>query len=241
MNSYCIFASTLLISFSAHASVINLEQFGLYIQSDNLLEALIDERLYDSLQSNYIDSGFSLTSEDRFSSENLGSYSWSVKNNSNSKINDLMITGFLDASIDYHENTFFNESATYIGNTDAIRHEADEPGYIFGDIYENVLLGSLDGQNEVQPGSEDDVALALGFSLDAFDIGDALNLTIEISESDIGGFYQYDADSDYGFWFNAYFSYIPKIVNSDVSEPSPLSLFLVGMFGLVFLRKTQIK
>ena len=42
--------------------------------------------------------------------------------------------------------------------------EIDEPGYVFGDIYFNVLSGTLDSENAVPGGLENDVSLALGWS-----------------------------------------------------------------------------
>lgn len=43
--------------------------------------------------------------------------------------------------------------------------EIDEPGYLFGNIKENLLLGQLDDSNSVDRSNPEDVAFALGFDL----------------------------------------------------------------------------
>jgi len=74
---------------------------------------------------------------------------------------------FVDHEIDEADNTFFNENGAAV-NTPAAGQswEIDEPGYVFGDIYDNILAGSLDNTNAVPAGSENDVSMALGWDIE---------------------------------------------------------------------------
>jgi len=80
------------------------------------------------------------------------------------------VIGYFDFEIFEDFNTFFNESGFETG-APAIGQswEIDEPGFIFGDIVDNVIAGSLDNSNGVPAGFEDDVALALGWDFSLLD------------------------------------------------------------------------
>ena len=71
---------------------------------------------------------------------------------------------FVDHEIDESLNSFFNENAVGLGALAAGQSvEADEPGFVFGDIYNNFLANTLDNTNAVTPGLEDDVSMAIGW------------------------------------------------------------------------------
>ena len=74
---------------------------------------------------------------------------------------DLLV--FLDYEIDEFVNTYYNEyGATSAALPGAgLTWEIDEPGFVFGDIYDNFLAGALDGTNAVPFALPDDVSFAL--------------------------------------------------------------------------------
>lgn len=75
---------------------------------------------------------------------------------------DHNVTAFFDHDIDQEINTFFNETGATGGTAVAGQGwEIDEPGFVFGDIYDNLLAGTLDGTIGF-PGAED-VSMAMGF------------------------------------------------------------------------------
>lgn len=74
------------------------------------------------------------------------------------------VIGFFDLEIDEAINTFFNEyGSTLFAPSAGQSWEIDEPGYLFGDIFSNVMAGTLDNTNAVPVGSPDDVSVALGW------------------------------------------------------------------------------
>jgi hypothetical protein len=92
---------------------------------------------------------------------------------------------FLDAEIDETANTFFNEFATTSGTLATGQNfEVDEPGLVFGDIFNNFLLGQLDGTNALPQGNPEDVSMALSFSftVGAIGPGETLVVSVLISE-----------------------------------------------------------
>jgi len=79
-------------------------------------------------------------------------------------VTGLTFLSFLDAEIDESINTFFNEYATTAGTlAPGEGYEVDEPGFVFGDIFDHLLAGVLDGTNAVGIASPDDVSMALSF------------------------------------------------------------------------------
>jgi hypothetical protein len=79
---------------------------------------------------------------------------------------DHTFDAFFDHEIVETVNTFFNESgaANNLGDLAFGQSwEIDEPGWVFGDIYDNFANSALDGTNNVLAGSEDDVSMAMGW------------------------------------------------------------------------------
>jgi hypothetical protein len=128
-------------------------------------------------------------------------------NGTGEKLSDVLFFSFFDADIDEPINSYVNEFGEVIGSpgagatdADPDSWEIDEPGFVFGDIFDNLLLGGLDNSNALPEGSPDDVSMALGFE---FTIGtlnplDTATVTIFISEDGdfLGSFALVQRDSD---------------------------------------------
>ena len=109
--------------------------------------------------------------------------SYSFTNNTAAAISGVSFVSFLDAEIDESINTFFNEFATVRGTLAAGQSfEIDEPGFAFGDIFANAAANALDDTNALPPGSPDDVAMALGFSIGTIGVGQSAVVNLMISE-----------------------------------------------------------
>jgi hypothetical protein len=139
---------------------------------------------------------------------------------------------FLDIEIDEDINTFFNEFGALGGPPPGAGFgwEIDEPGYVFGDIYDNFLAGALDGLNGVPPGSPDDVSFALGRN---FILGPDEVATLHFRTSltpPAGGFYlvQTDPDSDVSVYFSSDLT-IRGGGGPVIPEPGTLTLLGVGL------------
>ncbi len=76
------------------------------------------------------------------------------------------IVAFFDHELSPGTTSFFYNDYGISGGTLSAGQtwEIDEPGYVFGDICLNVLSGSLDNENAVPEGLENDVSLAIGWS-----------------------------------------------------------------------------
>lgn len=141
------------------------------------------------------------------------------------------ISAFFDHEIDEQRNTFFNEYAEVSGTpAPGQTWEVDEPGYEFGDIYDNFFAGTLDNTNAISiaefPAGEDvSLALAWDFSLLA---GEFAVIQFILSETrPTSGFFltHADPDSEYEFYASSTLDVIP--------EPSTLVLVVFGLAGLV--------
>ncbi len=140
------------------------------------------------------------------------------------------VIGFFDFEIFEDFNTFFNESGAATGTLAVGQSwEIDEPGFVFGDIYDNTLLGSLDNSNGVTAGFEDDVAFALGWDFVLLDDDVA---TIDYIFTDIlptADFFLTQTDPDLGE--SIYFYSVLDVVSTgdpvDVPEPPVLLLMFL--------------
>lgn len=152
------------------------------------------------------------------------------------------VIGYFDFEIFEDFNTFFNESGAATG-TSAIGQswEIDEPGFIFGDIVDNVFAGSLDNSVGVMPGNEDDVAFAIGWDFSLLD-GDVA--TIDFTITDIlpaVDFFLTQTDPDLGESIYFYSSLDiqttggPPGPSVDVPEPPTVYLIITSLLCL-FLR-----
>jgi hypothetical protein len=74
------------------------------------------------------------------------------------------VSAFFDFEFGRSANTYFNEYGQAVGTpAPGQSWEIDEPGFIFGDIYDNLVFNSLGNDNAAPQGSEEDVSFALGW------------------------------------------------------------------------------
>jgi hypothetical protein len=235
-RSNCALSAVLLfVSLSAQATSIDIYEFSVFMNAAELGASSVGETqlAFGAAGLNeFSATGLSFSAQNNLGTDNTGTLSWDITNNTGMDLSSTWLFGFLDAEIDTPVNTFFNESggiANFIpgsgsGDTQADSWEIDEPGYAFGDIYNNILVGSLDNSNGIA--GTDDVSLALGFNIGELLIGEKLTVIFDLGLADNGGLLHSDSDSGMGFYFNG------SVSKVDVPEPPILTLFL---FGLLYL------
>jgi len=143
------------------------------------------------------------------------------------------VVAFFDHEIDEAINTFFNEYGAVSGVPLAGQSwEIDEPGFVFGDIYANLVAGALDDSNGVPQASPDDVSMAMGWSF-VLAAGETATAKFLLSETaPAGGFYLQQTDPDSGA--DIYFSSSIGFQGGGpvIPEPGTIALVLSGL-GLV--------
>ena len=157
---------------------------------------------------------------------------------------DYYVIAFFDHQIDEATNTFFNEygAANNPPSSAGQSWEIDEPGFLFGDIYDNLLAGTLDNTNAIPAGSEDDVSMAIGwdFSLSAKEFA-----VVDFLLSDTpppSGFHLSHTDhpeSNDGTGASIYFS--SYLNTQSIPEPGTVLLLGLGMLSLLGIRRFIVK
>jgi hypothetical protein len=110
---------------------------------------------------------------------------------------------FVDHELSETINTYFNEFAEASGSPPpGLSWEIDEPGFLFGNIFDNFLAATLD--NSAATFGPEDVSMALGWAF-ALNPGEHATIDFLVSESQPAGFFlrHYDPDSDEEIFFSA--------------------------------------
>jgi hypothetical protein len=141
---------------------------------------------------------------------------------------------FYDYELDQLANGFSNEFGAAIGAPPAILSwEIDEPGFVFGDIYDHIQMnsGALDNSNGVPFGSSDDPSVALGWSFVLAD-GQSATILLMVEEvAPLGGFYllQRDAGTGTELFFSTSLTITGGGGEPVIPEPGTVILLLSGL------------
>ena len=149
---------------------------------------------------------------------------------------------FYDYSLFQNVDVYYDEYGVATGNLATGQSwEIDEPGYVFGDIYDNLLAGSLDNTNSIQSNAPDDVSFAIGWNFN-LNAGETATITMNLADalpSTVPGFYlsQYDTTLPDSIHFWSTMDIAGP--SHSVPEPAPLALMGIGLLGFGIVRKKR--
>lgn len=144
-------------------------------------------------------------------------------------------------------NTFFNEYGEAKGApANGQSWQIDEPGLVFGTIYDNMLAGELANTNYIPASSPEDVSLALGWDFE-LQAGEQALLSLMIGQQEPDAdFYLSHSDPEMGPGFDEqaslYFWGDLTITGGPVpvSGPTSLSILSLGLLALVWRRRASL-
>ncbi len=144
---------------------------------------------------------------------------------------------YLDLEIDESgftpDTSFFNETVSSSGTAEAGQsYEADEPGALFGDIFNNFVDQTLDNSIFDDDGIGEDFAMALAWDF-SLAVGETATISFLVDsdkDSSLGGILleQQDLRVDESYFFSSSLVIVP--------EPGTLGLLLLGLGGLALRR-----
>lgn len=230
---------------STQAGVISIQQYSGFLYSSSLGPTSLEHTEIGYGVDQMSSAGVTTTFTQNLDADNMGTVNWTFTNNTGAALDDTWFFVFLDAEIDQAINTFFNESGEMLSVTGtgaadifADSWEIDEPGYVFGDIYDNLLAGVLDNSNNVAAGTEDDVSLALGFNLGFLGVGQTVIVDMFADRLLRDGLCHADDDSADAFCWNGTATVMP-LEPVDVPEPGTLLLLLTGLLFVGLARRNS--
>ncbi len=145
------------------------------------------------------------------------------------------LSAFFDLEIDEVDNTFYNEFGSTDGTSDTGQTwEIDEPGYVFGDIYNNFMASTLDNTNSITAVSVEDVSMAMAWDF-ILDQDETAIINWIIGTTLPSGFYLSQTDPDSQTDNIIYFSSALDVRKNGipaVPEPTTMVLFGFGLLGL---------
>ena len=217
------------------AVLLSLLYIGIGVSTASAISSLYDWAFYVDGATYEFMAGNSMPVSGALDTEGLGTLTWQT-----SAAGSHTFIAFFDHEIDEALNTWFNEYGEAINTPDMVHSwEIDEPGYVLGDIYCNVLAGSLDNINGVPEATPDDVSWAIewDFGLSPTDV--MATITINLSDTaPLSGFYLAQTDPD--SLETIYYSSTLDIQGGGpypVPEPGTFLLLFLGLAGLTGLKK----
>ncbi len=225
-----IFGLVLMVFLASGASAATI---GLFEWAININSAIMDRAVVDGTPFDPIPPEVDVTSFDELSG--LGSIIVTLTNMEASPT-DNFVAAFFDHEIDESINTFFNENGETGGVAAAGQSwEIDEPGYAFGDIFDNFLASTLDNINAINTTNYsfgEDVSMAMGWNF-VLGVGETAVLTFNLTITEPTGFFlrHFDPESIAGDVFNPPDPDANVYLSSSLRIPEPFTTTMLLLAG----------